>query len=57
VLLHEEGHIRKGSSLTSALPALPMLPCLALLHNLPSTRFRRACCRFCRPPAASSPQS
>lgn len=32
VLLHEEGHIRKGSSLTSALPALPVLPCLALLH-------------------------
>ncbi|MDV2482552.1 M48 family metalloprotease [Methanoculleus sp. Wushi-C6] len=32
VLLHEEGHIRKGSSLTSALPGLPVLPCLALLH-------------------------
>jgi Zn-dependent protease with chaperone function len=35
VLLHEEGHIRKGSSLTAALPALPVLPCLAFLHHPP----------------------
>lgn len=33
VLLHEEGHIRKGSSLLSALPALPVLPYLMLLHH------------------------
>lgn len=35
VLLHEEGHIRKGSPLLSILPALPILPYLLLLH-LPS---------------------
>jgi hypothetical protein len=29
MLLHEEGHIRKGSSLTAALPALPVRLCLA----------------------------
>ena len=32
VLLHEEGHIRKGSSRTSALLTLPILPYLALLR-------------------------
>jgi len=35
MLLHEEGHVRKGSSLLSALPALPLLPCLAFLGHLP----------------------
>lgn len=35
VLLHEEGHIRKGSSLTSALPALPVLPYFFLLQHPP----------------------
>ena len=33
VLLHEEGHARKGSSLLSVLPALPVLPCLMLLEH------------------------
>lgn len=33
VLLHEEGHIREGSSLLSVLPALPLLPCLLLLWH------------------------
>ena len=33
VLLHEEGHVRKGSSLLSALPALPVLLCLAILGH------------------------
>ncbi|BBL68526.1 M48 family metalloprotease [Methanoculleus chikugoensis] len=33
VLLHEEGHVRKGSSLLSALPALPVLLCLAFLGH------------------------
>lgn len=33
VLLHEEGHARKGSPLLSALPALPVLLCIMfLLH-------------------------
>lgn len=32
-LLHEEGHIRKGSSLFSALPALPVLLCLIFLGH------------------------
>ena len=35
VLLHEEGHIREGSSLLSVLPALPLLPCLLLLWHPP----------------------
>ncbi|WP_332450625.1 M48 family metalloprotease [Methanoculleus sp.] len=35
VLLHEEGHIREGSSLLSVLPALPLLPCLLLLWRPP----------------------
>ncbi len=33
VLLHEEGHVRKGSSLLSALPALPVLLCLMLFGH------------------------
>jgi len=33
VLLHEEGHIRMGSSRVSALLALPVLPYLILLHQ------------------------
>lgn len=33
VLLHEEGHIRRGSSRVSALLALPILPYLLLLHQ------------------------
>ncbi|KLK87866.1 hypothetical protein SZ63_09235 [Methanoculleus sediminis] len=35
VLLHEEGHVRKGSSLLSALPALPVLLCLVFLGHPP----------------------
>ncbi|MCK9276690.1 MAG: M48 family metalloprotease [Methanoculleus sp.] len=35
VLLHEEGHIRKGSPLLSVLPALPVLPYLLLLRYPP----------------------
>ncbi|MCT8337246.1 hypothetical protein FKB36_06995 [Methanoculleus sp. Afa-1] len=35
MLLHEEGHVRKGSSLLSALPALPLLLCLAFLGHPP----------------------
>ncbi len=33
LLLHEEGHARKGSSLLSALPALPVLLCLMFLGH------------------------
>jgi Zn-dependent protease with chaperone function len=33
VLLHEEGHVRKGSSLLSALPAFPVLLCLMFLGH------------------------
>lgn len=33
VLLHEEGHARKGSFLLSALPALPVLLCLMLFGH------------------------
>lgn len=32
-LLHEEGHVRKGSPLLSALPALPALLCFALFGH------------------------
>jgi Zn-dependent protease with chaperone function len=39
MLLHEEGHIRKGSSLTAALPALPVLLCLAFLPHPPIDLF------------------
>lgn len=35
MLLHEEGHVRKGSSLLSALLALPLLPCLAFFGHPP----------------------
>lgn len=35
VLLHEEGHVRKGSSLLSVLPALPVLLCLIFLGHSP----------------------
>ncbi|MDD4252903.1 M48 family metalloprotease [Methanoculleus horonobensis] len=35
VLLHEEGHVRKGSSLLSALPTLPVLLCLAFFGHPP----------------------
>ncbi|WP_231476610.1 M48 family metalloprotease [Methanoculleus sp. MH98A] len=33
VLLHEEGHVRKGSPFLSVLPALPILLCLAFLGH------------------------
>jgi Zn-dependent protease with chaperone function len=33
MLLHEEGHVRKGSPLLSALPALPVLVCLMFLGH------------------------
>ncbi|NLB00653.1 MAG: M48 family metalloprotease [Methanomicrobiales archaeon] len=32
-LLHEEGHVRRGSPLLSALPALPVLLCFALFGH------------------------